>query len=126
VQIRDKKRSPRYERDGIVSHLLVSAWTTQSRQLTTILVEMSPGGTQHLHSYVPQQCYFILEGEGVMTVGSESHPVVSGDCVFIPSNQTHGLRNTGKSALRYFSAAAPSFGGEAELRKLWPLNPEVG
>ena len=126
MQIRNKRGSPRYERDGIVSHLLVSSWTTKAAYLTTSLVEMSPGGVQQLHSHEPEQCYFIIEGEGLMTVGNEVHRVVAGDCVFIPYNEKHGLENTGASLLRYFSAAAPSFGGEEDLRALWPIDAEAG
>jgi mannose-6-phosphate isomerase-like protein (cupin superfamily) len=119
--VRNGKQSPRYERDGIVSHLLVSSWTTGSDHLTTSLVEMAPGGVQRLHSHEPEQCYFILEGHGLMTVGAETRRVVAGDCVFIPSRHEHGLQNTGPSTLRYFSAAAPSFGGEEALKALWPI-----
>lgn len=124
MQVSDKQKAPRYERDGIVSHLLVSEWTTKALFLTTSLVEMSPGGTQQPHVHEAEQCYFILEGEGLMTVGNERQLVSSGDCIFIPSNETHGLENTGRSGLRYFSAAAPSFGGVEALKKLWPLDAE--
>jgi mannose-6-phosphate isomerase-like protein (cupin superfamily) len=122
MQVWDKQKGPRYQRDNIVSHLLVSELTTGSKFLTTSLVEMSPGGTQHPHAHEPEQCYFILEGEGIMTVGAERQLVSSGACIFIPSNETHGLENTGRSTLRYFSASAPSFGGVEALKELWPLN----
>ena len=75
-----------------------------------------------MHSHEPEQCYFILEGDGLMTVENETQHVAAGDCIFVPSNHLHGLKNTGPSTLRYFSAAAPSFGGEKELKVLWPLN----
>ena len=122
MQVRRKQKAPRYERDGIVSHLLVSEWTTKARFLTTSLVEMSPGGTQQPHAHEAEQCYFILEGEGLMTMGDERQLVTPGDCIFVPSNETHGLENTGRSGLRYFSAAAPSFGGVETSKRLWPLD----
>ena len=43
--------------------------------------------------------------------------------LFIPSGSQHGIRNSGTSTLRYFSAAAPGF-GQDELRTLWPLPSE--
>ena len=125
MQVRNKQKAPRYERDGIVSHLLVSEWTTKAQFLTTSLVEMSPGGTQQLHAHEAEQCYFILEGEGLMTVGDERQIVTSGDCIFVPSNEMHGLENTGGYGLSYFSAAAPSFGNVETVKKLWPLNAGV-
>jgi ribosomal protein S18 acetylase RimI-like enzyme len=59
-----------------------------------------------------------------MTVGSETRPVGPGDCIFIPSEQPHGLRNNGATVLRYFSAAAPAFGREA-LESYWPIKSET-
>lgn len=41
--------APRYKRDNIVSYLLVSELTGNSRNLIITLVEMEPGGVQHVH-----------------------------------------------------------------------------
>lgn len=98
---------------------MASSLTANSRHLTTSLVEMQPGGVQKLHQHDPEQCYFIIEGNGTMTVGDESAQVGRGDCVFVPSGELHGLSNDGGTVLRYFSAAAPSWGSKA-LEELWP------
>ena len=116
----NREEAPRYRHDSITSYLLTSAGTTQSEDLATTLVEMDPGGEQKLHSHVPEQTYFLLEGAGVMTVEGETAEVAAGDCIFIPSRASHGLRNTGDSVLRYYSAASPSFTRE-QCEKLWPL-----
>ena len=124
VKILRSKEAPRYKREeGITSYLLASARTCNAAFLTTTLVELAPGGQQQVHSHEPEQVYFLLEGHGRMTVGIEEAEVRAGECVFVPSSMSHGLRNTGSGTLRYFSAAAPSFSGE-ELQRLWPLNPE--
>jgi mannose-6-phosphate isomerase-like protein (cupin superfamily) len=119
MKIATKNTAQTYSRDGIKSYLLVSGITTDSRQLTTTLVEMDSGGLQHLHSHQQEQCYFIIEGEGEMTVGREKAMVGPGDCIFIPSNEPHGLKNTGGGFLKYFSAASPSW-SRKELVDLWP------
>jgi mannose-6-phosphate isomerase-like protein (cupin superfamily) len=59
-----------------------------------------------------------------MTVSDETARVGPGDCIFIPSEASHGLMNDGDVVLRYFSAAAPAFGRE-QLQKLWPLKSEA-
>ncbi|HPA72497.1 MAG TPA: cupin domain-containing protein [Spirochaetota bacterium] len=115
-----KVNSPRYERDGIESHLLVSEPTCGSIGLTVTLVEMGAGGFQHIHRHDNEQAYYILEGSGEMTVDDETRPVAGGDCVFIPSRSAHGLKNTGGTALRYLSACSPSFTKE-ECARMWPL-----
>ena len=101
--------SPRYKRDGITSHLLVSALTCGAENLAITLVEMEPGGVQHVHSHEPEQMYYILEGSGIMTVDDEREQVEAGDCIYFPSFAKHGLENTGGTVLRYLSAASPSF-----------------
>ena len=81
---------------------------------------MEPEGVQRPHSHGPEQIYYILSGCGEMTVDEDAMEVAAGDCVFVPSGATHGLRNTGGETLQYFSAAAPSFADD-QLRTLWPL-----
>lgn len=120
MKILRRNKSPRYKRDNIESFLLVSEKTSDSNNLSVTLVEMEPGGFQHLHSHKPEQMYYILKGEGEMTVDNETKEVGKGDCIFFPSNSMHGLKNTGKSKLIYLSAASPSFTKE-QCDEFWPL-----
>ncbi len=118
--------APRYQRpaDGITSYLLASPRTSQAQHLVTTYVVLQPGGRQQRHSHAAEQVYFILAGQGRMTVGDETQTVQAGDCIFIPGGAPHGLVNTGAAALHYFSAAAPPFSAEA-LRTAWPLPGEA-
>ncbi|MFN2272533.1 MAG: cupin domain-containing protein [Anaerolineae bacterium] len=120
MNILKKNSSPRYKRDNITSHLLVSALTCGAENLAITLVEMEPGGVQHIHSHKPEQMYYILEGSGVMSVDGEQRQVQAGDCIYYPPFAKHGLENTGGTVLRYLSAASPSFTAEA-CKRLWPL-----
>ena len=125
MKILHRKSAPRYiRREGIISYLLASPRTSDAKYLTTSLVEIEPGGNQRIHGHVPEQIYFILEGKGLMTVGDEKTHVGPGDCIFIPSQTSHGLNNDGPALLRYFSAAAPAFGRE-QLKNLWPVKSEM-
>ena len=112
--------SPRYKRDNITSYLLVSENTCDSKNLTITIVDMEPGGKQHVHSHEPEQMYYIMEGSGLMTVDDETRQVEAGDCIFFSSLSRHGLENNGGTVLRYLSAASPSFTAE-DSKKLWPL-----
>lgn len=121
MKILRRSGAPRYTRDeGITSYLLASPRTSAAQHLTATLVEIEPGGHQRIHSHPPEQVYFILEGSGVMSVAEETEEVSTGDCVLVPSESPHGLRNDGDVVLRYFSAAAPSFTRE-QLMRWWPL-----
>ena len=123
MNILKRNSSPRYIRDGIKSHLLVSALTCGADNLAVTLVEMEPGGFQQVHQHKPEQMYYILEGSGIMTVDDERREVQAGDCIYYPSMAKHGLENTGGTVLRYLSAASPSF-TEEQGRKAWPLPSE--
>ena len=125
MEVLRRRTAPRYVREeGITSYLLASPVTSQTTHLTTSQVEIEPGGEQRMHSHAPEQVDYIVEGEGVMTIGDEKAHVVKGDCVFVPSGTPHGLENNARVLLKYFSAAAPSFDRE-ELRSLWPLKSEA-
>ncbi|MFQ6676880.1 MAG: cupin domain-containing protein [Fidelibacterota bacterium] len=124
MEILKKKNAPRYIRkEGIKSYLLASPITCNSNNLTTTLVEIEPGGKQRVHKHEPEQVYFIIDGMGEMTVGNEHQIVSCEDCIFIPSDEPHGLENIGESTLKYFSTASPSF-TEKELNNFWPIESE--
>lgn len=123
MNIMKKPTAPRYQRDQITSYLLVSAVTGGSEKLTITLVEMEKGGFQHIHAHEQEQCYYIMEGRGMMMVDAEMQEVEAGDCIFFPSHARHGLNNIGDGVLRYLSAASPSFSSQ-ECRDLWPLSSE--
>ena len=117
-----KNNAPRYQRDRITSYLLVSEKTCQAQKLAITIVEMEPGGFQHLHAHEPEQMYYILEGQGRMSVDGEERSIQAGDCIFFPAHAEHGLKNTGEGMLRYLSAASPSFTLE-QCQQWWPLPP---
>ncbi|MBN1305043.1 MAG: cupin domain-containing protein [Anaerolineales bacterium] len=117
------KKSPRYQRDGVVSYLLVSERTCAAKDLSITLVTMEPDGFQKIHKHRPEQTYIILTGSGIMSVAGEERPVEPGDCIFIPSWDEHGLKNTGGTVLKYLSACSPSFTLQ-QCEKWWPLPSE--
>ncbi len=121
MEIITQKNAPQYKRDQIRSYLLVAESTVGAKHITTSLVEMEPGGIQKPHHHKTEQCYVILEGQGVMVVDGEQADVRSGDTIFIPSNSVHSLVNDGTTILKYLSAGSPVF-GESNERVLWPLN----
>lgn len=65
------------------------------------LFEMKPGGYSPLHSHDWEHEVFILEGEGSVIGGSEQRGFKPGDVVFIPPNEKHQFRNTGKKLVKF-------------------------
>jgi quercetin dioxygenase-like cupin family protein len=107
MHIMNKRKASRYSHPGITSYLLVSPENAGSKEIATSLVEIQPGGEQLAHSHKAEQVYFILEGTGMVKVDKDNRKAVQGDCIFIPSGSTHGIKNDGLRALKYLTASAP-------------------
>lgn len=106
-------KSPKRQRAGLASHILLQQGDTPGNNLAITWVEVAPGHGQALHSHAPEQVYVIVAGRGRMRVGEEVAEVRAGELVFIPSNVTHGIENTGSESLVYISASVPAFDLEA-------------
>jgi mannose-6-phosphate isomerase-like protein (cupin superfamily) len=65
----------------------------------------------HYHRY--DEVIYILEGDGMLHVGSESTPLRPGDCVHLPAGRVHCLENRGASELRLLGVFTPG-GSPAE------------
>jgi mannose-6-phosphate isomerase-like protein (cupin superfamily) len=59
---------------------------------------------------VSDRCYFILEGEGVVSVGEEVHDVRANDLVLISKNSPHSI----SGSLKYIIITSPPFDPENE------------
>ena len=85
---------------------LFSADSTPTGQLVTGVAELQQGGFLALHRHAQAETYYVLAGEGVVTLDGAEHPVRPGSSVFLPGSSEHGIRNTGTQNLRFFYALA--------------------
>ena len=67
--------------------------------------EVANGGYVYPHSHPTHEFYFVMTGEGVMTVGTETRDVSPGDLIYIPPDTVHSLRPTGDDAIHCFCFA---------------------
>jgi len=65
------------------------------------LFEMEPGGNSPLHQHPHEHEVYILEGEGIATDGEQERKFKSGDAIFIPPNERHQLKNTGRKTVKF-------------------------
>ena len=56
-----------------------------------------------------EEIYFIMMGEGEMTVGEETRHVVPGDAIWIPGGSPHALMNSGVGELFILVVASPNW-----------------
>ena len=102
--------SPRNNRSGQVLYLLLAPGQFDSKNLTITWVEGQPGSEQPMHAHPEnEQVYVVVQGCGLMKVGTDSEEVGPGDMVLVPPNTDHAIKNTGGETLVYVSATSPPF-----------------
>ncbi len=88
--------------------------TTSEAELCSLAEETLPAGravTRHYHLKT-EEIYYILRGEGQMTIGDETREVAAGDAVFIPRGETHTLSNTGAEPMTILLVCGPAHSPE--------------
>jgi len=68
-------------------------------------VEVAVGGEVYPHTHPTHEFYFVMSGDGVMTIGDEHRDVAPGDLVYIPPDAVHSLRPTGDGPIHCFCFA---------------------
>ena len=63
--------------------------------------EVEPNGYSPLHKHPWEHEVFILEGEGELFDGENSTPFKPSDVVFVPPDEMHQFKNTGKNTLKF-------------------------
>ncbi len=109
MEVFNKESAHQFEGNNMESFLLLSKLNSHSDKFTVALAEVEPKGYQYMHSHEAEQISYILEGSGIMTVGEEDREVKTGDCIFVPSNKKHGIKNSGNKILRYLSMVSPAY-----------------
>ena len=61
------------------------------------------------HTDPMEEIYFVIMGEGEMSVGEETRHVIPGDAVWIPAGAPHALENTGEELLFLMVVASPNW-----------------
>lgn len=113
------KKAKALKGDRSLSYQLISPSNVGSRKFIITLVEIRPGGSTPLHEHrTVESMYYILEGRGEVLSGREKKILGPETAVYFPAGSSHGIRNVGKTRLRYLSVHAPPYEIE-ELYKSW-------
>lgn len=70
---------------------------------------LEKGKAIETHSDPMEEIYFIMSGEGKMTVGDDSRHVVHGDAIWVPAGSSHSLLNTGGVDCFILVVASPAW-----------------
>ena len=87
---------------GVTWRTLTSADRVPTRELTSGVCEIAPGGELALHRHPPLELYYFLEGTGVVTLGRDDYAVHPGSTIYIPGGTPHRIHNNGATLLKLF------------------------
>ena len=73
------------------------------------IAQLAPGKTLEAHVDPMEEIYFIVNGEGEMTVDDETRHVLPGDAIWIPTGSIHALTNSGTEDCTILVVASPAF-----------------
>jgi len=95
---------------------LFSAGSTPTDRMVTGVAQLREDGFLAPHRHDQAETYYVLAGEGVVTLDGAEHPVRAGSAVFLPGGCEHGVRNTGAGTLRVLYVLAADDFAEVEYR----------
>ena len=76
--------------------------------------KVPPGGVTDPHRLAGSEVYYILAGQGKMSIDDESRPVGAGDAVYIPPGAVQYIENTGPIDLAFLCLVDPAWQPEDE------------
>jgi quercetin dioxygenase-like cupin family protein len=97
---------------------LVSGDRTPTEALTLGVAELPPGRRSDLvtHRHDTIEAYYVLTGEGIVSIDGVEHPVRAGSVAFLPGDVEHGALNTGTETMRLLYVFAADSFEEVEYR----------
>jgi mannose-6-phosphate isomerase-like protein (cupin superfamily) len=93
---------------GALSKPLVRPETAGSRLVDYRISTYQPMAYVEFHAHkVQEQIYHVLEGEGMMKIGSEQRVVRKHDVIFLPPGVPHSITNNGLTDLTFIVVTTP-------------------
>ena len=105
-----EKVRPYKTKDGSLIRELMHPGIHDNSMQSIAEATVAPGSSTVLHFYQKaEEIYHILDGAGVVIVGSEQVEVNSGDTLCIPSGTRHKINNTGEKTLKLLCCCSPAY-----------------
>ena len=80
----------------------------RNQSLAEARVPVGGQTTPHYHP-LTEEIYYILSGQGELTIGDETSAVGPGDAIAIPPGAEHQITNTGGKTLKFICCCAPGY-----------------
>jgi mannose-6-phosphate isomerase-like protein (cupin superfamily) len=111
MDIRNIDQVPAFTtKDGSEIRELLAHRNSCIRHQSLAEARLQPGASTAPHHHpLTEEIYYILAGNGRMTIGDEHRMVGPGDAVAIPPGQIHQITNTGAELLKFLCCCAPGY-----------------
>jgi mannose-6-phosphate isomerase-like protein (cupin superfamily) len=102
---------------GALSKELAGPETTGSSRVDFRISRYAPMAyvQEHVHK-VQEQVYYVLEGEGILTLDDTKNLMRPHDYVYVPPGVRHSFTNTGTDGLVFLVITTPASDDEEEMR----------
>lgn len=119
MKIVQRRKAKALKGDKSRSYQMVGPDSTGARKFMITVVDVQPGGSTPLHEHkASESMYYILEGRGEVMTARERKVLGPETAIYFPAGGSHGIRNVGRTRLRYVSCHAPPYEIE-ELYEHW-------
>ena len=94
---------------GALSKALVGPANAASRRIDFRISRYAPKAfvAEHAHA-VQEQIYYVIEGEGLLTLDGARHRLGVHDYVYVPPGVRHSFTNNGLAPLVFFVVTTPA------------------
>jgi len=94
---------------GALSKALVGPGNSGSSRIDFRISRYAPNAyvAEHVHK-VQEQIYYVLEGEGILTLNGAEHLMRPHDYVYVPPGVRHSFTNTGLAGLVFLVVTTPA------------------
>jgi quercetin dioxygenase-like cupin family protein len=94
---------------GALSKMLVGPDKGGSDKVDFRISRYAPNAYVQEHAHkIQEQIYYVLEGEGLLTLGKERHLMRAHDYVYVPPGVRHSFANTGTAGLVFLVVTTPA------------------
>jgi mannose-6-phosphate isomerase-like protein (cupin superfamily) len=99
-----------------LDNLWVKSLYQDSSEVSSYVIFVRKEVKTHKHLEHAEHVY-ILQGEGLMSLGEKEFKIKKGSMIFIPKNTFHSVKTTSKIPLKVISIQAPFFDGKDRVFK---------
>jgi quercetin dioxygenase-like cupin family protein len=94
---------------GALSKALVGPANSGSSRIDFRISRYAPNAyvAEHVHK-VQEQIYYVIEGEGILTLNEAQHLMRAHDYVYVPPGVRHSFTNTGTAGLVFLVVTTPT------------------